>query len=67
MDVSAANAVESILVDAKDNDKVVLMSGVNAENQRVMEGMHLDKLLSHSYFGSRLEALNYAKAEVLKV
>lgn len=66
MDVSAANAVESILVDAQDNNKEVLLSGVNAENKQVMEGLHLDKLLKHSYFTSRLDALNYAKTEVLK-
>ncbi len=61
MDLSAANAIETILMDAKDNDKLVLFSGVNDKTEEVMVGLGLKELLvKNKLFDSRLDALKYA-------
>ncbi len=65
IDLSAARAVETILVDAKEANKRVFFAGVNPDVQRVLTGLGADASLpADGRLASRAEALKAALAEV---
>lgn len=61
IDVSAANAVETILCDARAAHKKVFIAGVNAKVMDVLSGLNaLHCLPDNSQFATRLDALKAA-------
>ena len=61
LDVSAARAVETILIDAKDAGKAVYVSGINEAVGKVLAGLQADfHLPDANRFEHRLDALRVA-------
>ncbi|MEO1014689.1 MAG: SulP family inorganic anion transporter [Pseudomonadota bacterium] len=65
IDLSAARAVETILLDAKEANNRVFFAGVNDDVQRVLTGLNVDESLpADGRLNTRAEALRAALAEV---
>ena len=62
IDVSAARAVETIGCDAKAANKIVFISGMNANIRDVLTGLHSDCCIEQdTFFETRLEAIHAAR------
>ncbi|WP_374764598.1 SulP family inorganic anion transporter [Yunchengibacter salinarum] len=67
MDVSAANAVETIARDAHEAGKWVFLAGTNEKVRAVLAGLGSDHHIpSDGYFDTRLEALKHANKVLAK-
>ncbi|MEL6212146.1 MAG: SulP family inorganic anion transporter [Pseudomonadota bacterium] len=65
IDLSAARAVETIVCDARQAKKMVYMTGVNSEVDRILSGLKADHCLpSDGRYDTRLEALELAYKKI---
>lgn len=61
IDVSAANALETIAQDARQNGKELYLSGVNEEIKGILQGLEVLSLVDDNHlFDNRKDALHYA-------
>lgn len=61
MDISAANAVETIAIDAHSSGKRLYLSGIKPEVNKVLAGLGLfESMANHGVYSQRSEALHQA-------